>query len=239
MASAEEKFYKNYNNYDLKALEKNSKKIPNGFHKGGRYNICSKSMDNNSQMSRRLIVELGCANGESLQYLKNKYGFHSAIGCDLAFNDVLEIDNTKLLSTNLNEKWFFADSSVDCLVAMMIFEHLFDPWFCFSEVKRVLAPNGRAFVNLPLVTSIKNRLRLLNGQLPVTSVPYSRWRQEGHWDGFHLHYFSIRSILDLAESSGLKVVRKNAVGKFNRLKDIFPSLLCSEISFELSHLNDL
>lgn len=238
MNSSEESFYKNYNKYDLKSLEKNYKKIPNGFQNGGRYNICCKSMDINDQMNRRLIVELGCANGENLQYLKLKYGFNSAIGCDLAFNEELNIENTQFLSANLNEKWVFADSSVDCLIAMMIFEHLFDPWFCFSEVKRVLSPKGRAFVNLPLVTSLKNRFRLLNGNLPETSVPYSRWKNEGHWDGFHLHYFNLRSIFDLAEYSGLKIVRKNSVGKFSKLKDIFPSLLCSEISFELSHMSD-
>ena len=88
---------------------------------------------------------------------------------------------------------------------MMIFEHLFDPWFCFSEIKRVLAPNGRAFVNLPLVTSIKNRLRLFFGKLPITSVPYKNWASEGHWDGFHLHYFNLSSIYDLAKFSKLKL----------------------------------
>lgn len=86
-------------------------------------------------MDQRLIVELGCANGENLQYLKFKYGFNSDIGCDLAFNKELNIENTQFLSTNLNEKWVFADSSEDCLVAMTIFEHLFDLWFCFSVVK--------------------------------------------------------------------------------------------------------
>lgn len=104
------------------------------------------------------------------------------------------MESTQFISACLNEKLVFADSSEDCLVAMTIFEHLFDLWFCFSEVKSFLSPNGRVFVNLPLVTSLKNRFRLLIRNLPETSNPYSKWRTKGHWDGFHLYYFSVRSI---------------------------------------------
>ena len=57
---------------------------------------------------------------------------------------------------------------------MMVFEHLLDPWFSFAEVKRILSPTGRAFINLPIVTNIKNRFRILIGRMPSTSVPYSR-----------------------------------------------------------------
>jgi len=92
-------------------------------------------------------------------------------------------------------------------------------------------------VNLPLVTSIKNRTRLLFGKIPVTSVPYQRWQPEGHWDGFHLHYFSLESIRDLANYSGLKVTKVLPVGKFYQIKNIWPALLCDEISFELVHNN--
>lgn len=235
MTSAEERFYKKYNKYDLDMLNIQSNQVPEGFQLGGRYNICINSIDKNCLMNRKLIVELGCASGERLLYLKKKFNFKASMGCDLAFNEEYQIDNSFFFSENLNEEWRFSDGSVDCLLAMMIFEHLFDPWFCFSELKRVLAPNGRAFVNLPLVTGVKNRLRLLFGNLPETSVSYSKWKQEGHWDGFHLHYFSIPTIIDLAENSGLRLIRKSGVGRFRTLKNFYPSLLCSEISFELAH----
>ena len=140
---------------------------------------------------------MGCSTGETLYFLKNNYGFDNAIGCDFIFNEEINYKNCKFFSADLNQKWPIPDSKVDCFVAMMLFEHLFDPWFCFSEVKRVLSPEGRAFVNLPLVTGFKNRLRLLYGKLPITSVPYNSWKKQGHWDGFHLHYFNLSSINDL------------------------------------------
>ena len=233
--SREELFYKKYNSYDLRTLELPLGSVPEAFQKGGRYSICSKSLDSNLQIPRGLIVELGCASGDRLVYLRSKYGFAEGLGVDLAYDEPVNFSGCSFVNVNLNSPWFLPSGGVDCLVAMMLFEHLFDPWFCFAEVKRVLSPGGRAYVNLPLVTSVKNRVRLLLGCIPVTSVPYSRWKNEGHWDGFHLHYFTIRSIYDLVESSGLKISSVSAVGRMSQLKSIFPSFLCNELSFELMH----
>ena len=66
---------------------------------------------------------------------------------------------------------------------MMVIEHLFDPFHAFREIERVLSPTGQGFINLPLVTSLKNRLRLLGGNLPVTSVSFDRWLVDKEWDG--------------------------------------------------------
>lgn len=92
-------------------------------------------------------------------------------------------------------------------------------------------------MNLPLVSSVKNRLRLGLGRLPTTSVPHSRWFREEHWDGFHLHYFTIQSIRDLAKSANLKVIDINTVGKFSTVKNIFPGLLYDKVTITLRRDN--
>ena len=240
MSTAEENFYKkNFRNtvqsYDFNEFELYENQRPIQFNKGGRYRICIDSLDKNKKIGRNLILELGCSKGETLKFLKNNYGFNNAVGCDFIFNEEINHKNFKFFPADLNQKWPIPDSKVDCFIAMMLFEHLFDPWFCFSEVKRVLSPNGRAFINLPLVTGFKNRLRLLFGKLPITSVPYKSWKKQGHWDGFHLHYFNLSSINDLAKNNDLRIVGKTGVGKYIKLKNIFPNLLCSEISIELTH----
>ncbi len=242
MSTKEESFYKNdfrkaYKDYDFKQSNSYKNLRPDCFDIGGRYRICIDALDKNKKIEKNLIVELGCSTGETLSFLKNNYGFENAIGCDFIFNEKIEINNCQFFSANLNEKWPIPDSGADCLIAMMLFEHLFDPWFCFSEVKRVLSPKGSAFINLPLVTSIKNRLRLAFGKLPITSVPYEKWKEEGHWDGFHLHYFNLSTINDLVKKSELKIVRQSAVGKYTKFKNFYPTFLCNEISFELTHAN--
>ena len=203
------------------------------FEYGQRYYICKKSLDSDPLVQRQLIAELGCGNAQRLLYLKEKYNFECSVGIDLGFGNEHKIERSIFFPGNLNNKWQLDDGSVDVLVAMMVIEHLFDPFFCFKEISRALKEDGRAFINLPLVTSIKNRLRLLSGLIPITSIPYSRWELEGHWDGFHLHYFTLSSIRDLARSANLSLVSIHGVGAVKQLKDLMPSLLCGEISFEV------
>lgn len=207
------------------------------FEAGGRYAVVADSLRREPLKCRRIIAELGCGEGDKLIFAKEKLDFAKAVGVDLCFaNKVIRgKGECEFYAANLNHNWPFKDNEVDVLVAMMLLEHLFDPFESFREIKRVLSPAGRAFINLPLVTSFKNRLRLLFGRIPVTSVPYRRWQSEGHWDGFHLHYFTLSSIHDLAASAGLKIVHITSVGRFHRAKNLLPSLLSNEISFELQH----
>lgn len=209
------------------------------FREGGRYSIVAESLRHNPLKHRNSIVELGCGKGDKLLFAKEHFAFARGAGIDLCFSQRVSVAEAEceFYSANLNQPWPLEDASTDVLIAMMLLEHLFDPYASFREIRRVLSPSGRAFVNLPLVTSIKNRTRLLFGKIPVTSVPYQRWQPEGHWDGFHLHYFTLESIGDLALCSGLKVTKVSPVGKFYQIKKIRPSLLCDEISFELVHNN--
>ena len=240
MKTPEEIFYKETTLekrfIDQLDLEKSIKYQPVDFKKGGRYKICKDSLQKNKLNNTKLIVELGSGSGNCLMYLKSQFGFNKGIGFDLVYKDKFQYSGCKFESVNLNQTWPLSDKSVDCLLSMMVFEHLFDPWFSFAEVKRILSPNGRAFINLPIVTNIKNRFKILIGRMPTTSVPYSRWRELKHWDGFHLHYFNVNSIKDLANYSGLKLVRYSGCGRLADLKSIFPNLLCGELSFELQHI---
>ena len=113
----------------------------------------------------------------------------------------------------------------------MVIEHLFNPFHSFSEIERLLSKDGVAFINLPLVTSIKNRMRLLLGKLPETSVSYETWFEDENWDGSHLHYFTIESIKRLCDKYNLEIIKIKPVGNYLFLKNIFPSFLSNEISF--------
>jgi SAM-dependent methyltransferase len=228
-ASPEEAFYRQ------SALHpgQTPRQMPPSFLTGGRYQICELSLTQAPPWANDLIVELGCGSGEHLLWLKERFQFANSLGIDLGFGDYAHQGSAVFKPGNLNLTWEIDDRSVDVLIAMMVIEHLFNPIHSFLEIQRVLAPDGRAFVNLPLITGCKNRLRLLIGEMPITSVPYQRWLDEGHWDSFHLHYFTIASIFDLAQHVGLRVSRLEGVGRGKWLKNLFPSFLCGEISFEL------
>jgi SAM-dependent methyltransferase len=167
--------------------------------------------------------------------LAARHKFVRATGIDVVFKDPQTIAGVEFKNHNLNERWPFEDGSIDHLIAMMVFEHLFDPFHCFEEVRRTLAPGGVAYVNLPLVTSLRNRFRLLAGLLPVTSIGVDRWFDERGWDGNHLHYFSVDSIHRLAKACGLRIVDVRGVGSFHALKTALPTILASELTFSLRH----
>jgi SAM-dependent methyltransferase len=232
MLSADEQFYRTSAGAVPCLPTRETEELFFGY--GKRHYICQESLDKNPPTRRNLIVELGCSNGQGLLYLKERYGFSRSIGIDLGFNTEHQLGSSVFKCGNLNAEWKIESASVDVLIAMMLLEHLFDPYFCFREISRVLTEGGRAFINLPLITDVGNRLRLLFGNMPVTSVAYSRWEKEGHWDGFHLHNFTLSSIRDLAAHANLSVRNVQGVGRMKKLKDAFPSLLCREISFELT-----
>lgn len=182
-----------------------------------------------------LLVETGCGDGRLLFEITRRCGLKRVVGLDAAFAQEQQIGPVLLKSHNLNEAWPFETGSVRFLMGMMIYEHLFDPFHSFAEVKRVLADDGVAYINLPLVTALPNRLRLLMGQLPITSGPVTRWFERREWDGGHLHYFSISSIHCLARACGLKVTEVAGVGSFHQIKSTLPSWLASEVTFSVRH----
>lgn len=199
---------------------------------GGRYCLVAEKLAARPSSEAR-VVELGCGNGQILMLLAARHGLRNATGVDVAFKNPQTINRVEFRNYNLNDRWPFEAGSIDHLVAMMVFEHLFDPFHCFEEVRRTLAPGGMAYVNLPLVTNLKNRLRMLAGTLPVTSIPFDRWFEERGWDGNHLHYFSMASIHRLAEACNLRVIDVRGVGRLHGIKSAWPSLLAGEVTFSL------
>lgn len=236
-ASSEKVFYQRHYAGGLKVETAPSltKTYESHYAPGKRYHLLLSELEAGKTYKR--AVEIGCAGGDCLAFLADRFKFESVVGIDIAFPDGMNnvVDGVQFMQANSNERLPLADASVDVYVAMMVIEHLFDPFHAFKEIERVLTPDGRAVINLPLVTSIKNRMRLLFGKLPVTSVAFERWIEDHEWDGNHLHYFSVDSIKRLADECGLMVTRMAGVGSHHQLKSMAPSFLSNELSFVVQH----
>ena len=206
---------------------------------GKRYSLMMENLTRENT-SGRIIAEVGCGGAEALKIISERYNFAHHIGVDIAASagsaDKWRASRIEIINANLNERWPFTDGQIDCLAAMMVIEHLFDPFQAFQEITRCVAKDGAAYVNLPLVTGIRNRMRLLFGNVPITSTRYASWFSDREWDGNHLHYFSIQSVTDLARACGLRVTGIRGVGRFHGLKSRIPALLASEATFRLEHL---
>jgi len=204
------------------------------FAPGRRYHLVERMLKE-YRGRQELLVEVGCGQADTLRYISDKHSFGRVVGIDLAIPASTIHAGVEFLPSNINVGLPFEDGSVDVLIAMMVIEHLFDPFFAFGEIKRTLSPSGLVFVNLPLVTSVRNRWRLLLGKLPTTSVGFHAWFRMKEWDGNHLHYFSIDAIKALAAATGLEARSFAGVGRYEALKSMFPGLLAGEITFVLRH----
>ena len=177
------------------------------------------------------VLELGCGTPEVPRLLAANARSYTVVDIVKGRLGDDPPPNLHLVHANLDHDFPVPDAAFDVVLAMMVIEHLYDPFHSFGEVARVLRPGGVAFVNLPNVASIRCRLDLLFGRLPYTSIP--DWFETREWDGNHLHYFTVATVRRLAGHFGLEVTGLYPVGAQLWLKRLRPQLFCHEITYQL------
>ena len=178
----------------------------------------------------RNVVELGFGNPEIPNALASLCGTYHIVDIVDRRREASSPQNLSFTAADLNDDFPFADKQFDDSIAMMVIEHLFDPFHSFREIALITRNGGRVLVNLPNIASIKCRVQLLAGNMPVTSSP--DWFEKQEWDGNHLHNFTVGDTLRLASKTGLKIERIFPVGKLIGWKRLWPSLLCHEVSYQ-------
>lgn len=154
------------------------------------------------------ILDLGCGNGAFSHYLHNQ-GF-SVVGCD-ADQDGIEIAKAgnsgakfKQLSVydspDLLHEAFF-----DTVVSTEVIEHLFSPSALPRFARTVLKPDGHLIVTTPYHGYLKNLLICLAG----------KWdsHHTSLWEGGHIKFWSYRSLSQLLEANGFKVIGFKGAGR--------------------------
>jgi len=195
---------------------------------GGRYTQALAHLEAHPGLD---VVELGCGHPEIPRLLARTARSYTVIDVVKGRLGEDPPPNLHLVHANLDSDFPVPDEAADVVLALMIIEHLYDPFHSFAELARVLRPGGVAFVNLPNIASVRCRIDLLRGRLPSTSV--RNWFETGEWDGNHLHYFTADSVRRIAGLFGLSVVELHSVGAMLWLKRLRPQLFCHEITYEL------
>jgi SAM-dependent methyltransferase len=197
------------------------------FAVGGRYGIVPEHFEGRERVQR--LLEIGCGSGIYVAHMQ-KFAIQ-CYGADIYLEGHLRQmrpSPLKFLEFNANHEFPIEDSFFDVVVAMMVMEHVFDPFHFCRELHRILRPSGTLFINIPLVTAIGHRLTLLTGRLPVTS--HKDWFDKRAWDGAHLHYFTLPLLRKLLGVYGFEIDLLRGVGRFHTWKTRFPTLLAKEIS---------
>ncbi len=173
------------------------------------------------------ILDMGCAGLTLLRHVSRHYSY--VAGVDIAYQpswtETPEID-TRVHDID-REPLPFEDEQFDDVTCLMVLEHVFDPYGALSELRRVMKADGRLFLAVPNIASIRTRLDLVFGKVPVTSSVNSF--HEEAWDGNHLHSFTRKSLTWLLLRQGLQPLEWKSSGRLQFLKNLRPSLFGSDL----------
>jgi SAM-dependent methyltransferase len=230
MSDAATRFYqRNFEWHAAQGSVETEDELLAAMHAGnGRYSAAWRHLLANPGLG---VLELGCGSPALAGVIGPRTGSYTIVDIVEARLGADNPANVRTIVANLDADWPVESAAFDMVNAMMVIEHLYDPFHSFRELARVLKPGGHAFVNLPNIASIRCRLDLLLGRVPWTSVP--DWFERGEWDGNHLHYFTVASVKRIAAHVGLTVESLHPVGGMIWLKRLRPQLFCHEITFVL------
>jgi methionine biosynthesis protein MetW len=91
-----------------------------------------------------------------------------------------------------------AGKSFDYIVCADILEHLADPWMVLSTFHGMLVKDGEVIVSVPNIAYWQMRWKLLLGRFDYTET--------GLLDRTHLRFFTVRTFIQTAESSGYDLI---------------------------------
>jgi SAM-dependent methyltransferase len=146
------------------------------------------------------VVDLGCGNGIFTAALVGARA--SAVGIDVA--------EAALRRARAAHPWLdfrlapidgplpLADNAFDVAWASEVIEHVADTALWLSEVRRVLVPGGRLLLTTPS-----------HGRAPIALLGLERFAEPL---GDHLHLYTRRSLREVLEQFGFRVVHIRGVG---------------------------
>jgi 2-polyprenyl-3-methyl-5-hydroxy-6-metoxy-1,4-benzoquinol methylase len=147
----------------------------------------------------RKVMEVGCGDGSTLNYLKSNAFCDWTYGVEL-FPDAAEIASEKvdiLYQSNIEIMDLpVEESSMDLILCLDVLEHLVNPSKVIAYLHKLLAPNGLIIASIPNV-------RHYSVAIPLLLQGKWEYKEDGILDSTHLRFFVKDTAIKLMISSGL------------------------------------
>ena len=170
------------------------------------------------------VLDLGCGDGSMLDYLQRSRGC-SGYGIEIADANVLACvrRGVNVIQLNLDEGLaMFGDNSFDVVLQIDTLQHLRNAEVMLRETARV----GRTgIVAFPNFAHWPNRLRVLQGRMPVTKVLPYQW-----FDTPNIRVGTFADFAILARRNGLHILDAFGLHEGERVTR-WPNLLASTAVF--------
>lgn len=206
----------------------------------GIYDNCFNEFVFNAIPANSICLDVGCWNGNlGAELIKRK----NCIVDGIDFNEeVLNIAKKRGYSNvyriNFNNDEYNLPNfkyNYDVIIFADILEHLINPVEVIQKIKKYLKINGIMIISIPNIAFILYRLKLL----------FAIWdynENGGVMDKSHLRFFTKKTILDLINKVGLKVLKFQSYNlvssKYFYLKflgKIFPGLFSLQFLIQLKN----
>lgn len=150
------------------------------------------------------ILDVGAGHGA---FTKKLYDLNYDISaCDL-FPENFRFDKIECKKVDITQKFPYPDNTFDLIIAIEVSEHILDHEVFFSELSRILKPDGQIYLSTPNILSLKSRIRFLlrgffysfgpldlknyNGLQHVASLTLDQYNYIAVKNGFHEAEFDI------------------------------------------------
>ena len=147
------------------------------------------------------VLDVGCSNGIFLEYAKKGLGASYTVGVeidsDLSREAMQRADQIINADLDCIKGEQIGIEKFDLILFADVLEHTKEPASVLREILKTGTQDVHIIISLPNIqhwTAIKN---LIIGEWPL--------RERGLFDKTHLRFFTLRSIVTLAEECGLKV----------------------------------
>ncbi len=185
---------------------------PNYRFDPGKFGTHSLLLDEVQKNSR--VLEIGTASGYMGEYLiKEK-------GCEVwgvepvkeLYTEALPYGYKKLFNStveNFLDSPETKDQKFDVIFLADVLEHMTNPQGVLIGLSRLLQPSGRFVISLPNIAHYSIRWQLLTGRFDM--------QDGGILDRTHMRFFTLKSMKELIEKSGLSLEKiRPSNGSFER-----------------------
>jgi 2-polyprenyl-3-methyl-5-hydroxy-6-metoxy-1,4-benzoquinol methylase len=146
----------------------------------------------------RRLLDVGAADGLLGRHLTERGWKVTGIEADPAMAAAGAAHCERMLVADLNRAVPTLDGLFDVIVCGDVLEHLADPPAVLRALLRALAPGGDVVVSVPNVAHLWVRLSLLAGRFD--------YADRGILDRTHLRFFTRKTLVQMINHSGLKIV---------------------------------
>ena len=176
-----------------------------------------------------LVIEFGCASGETLKELASFHKKVEVVGFDL---ELVQNLNFEAYQCDMNDFDFESYESVikkaDIFLILDVLEHLIDPWSFLEKLLHYSKNGSSIIITCPNFRSIRFLLAYFRGELPL--------KEFGFFDKTHIRWLTPQSLTKRINSKNYDHSHRYLKSKKMNLKLLqyfWPSRFCSQFLLHL------